>query len=99
MRGTPISYNRPVLNFDGEYAAGTYYQNSAETILSSRKHPRTQKWVTNATWFTPTRGGLRAAAAAFSAAKKLLRLECRGSWTSYTLLAIAQLVEQQIVEM
>jgi hypothetical protein len=59
VRGTPISYNRPMLDFEGEYGAGRYYQNSAKNILASRKHPRTQEWLTNVTWFTPAKGGWR----------------------------------------
>ena len=59
LTGIPISYNKPVLNFNGEYAAGRYYQNSAASVLETRRNPRTQQFLTDAYWFTPKRGGRR----------------------------------------
>ncbi len=57
LTGAQISYNKPVLNFNGEYAAGRYYQNSAPSVLETRRNPRTQQFLTDAYWFTPKRGG------------------------------------------
>jgi hypothetical protein len=57
LTGAQISYNKPVLNFNGEYATGRYYQNSAASVLETRRNPRTQQYITDAYWFTPKRGG------------------------------------------
>ncbi len=53
VTGIPISYNKPVLDFEGEYAAGRFYQASAPSVLESRRHPRTDATLTDVTWYTP----------------------------------------------